>query len=631
MHISKFQLNNYKSYLSSPEIELSAGFNIIVGRNNAGKTALLDALRLNFQNNSKPHRSLETLPSPDTPIEPNSWAEVSIFISRDELLDIHNKSMKELSLPIPTSDEGMPFNRSKGAHDPDFQRGIYEWVLSHETFTLNFRVGNEGWTVPNSTSFGLYEAPTGKGVTRHYITHIVHPDGTTSISGPRNSVEAKSDFGFQLIPYFIQRIYSFRAERVVGRCEAGGSETLDPTARNLAEVLDNLQRNPPRFQRFNKLVQSVLPQILHITVQQAQAPDIQMREVVIWPVDPVTERLDLTVPLSESGTGIGQVLAILYVVFTSTFARTILIDEPQSFLHPGAARRLIEILRMEYPQHQYVLATHSPTVITASTPKTITLVKQLGPVSTFQSIDASKNEALRDYLAEIGASLSDVFGADNILWVEGPTEEICVPMILQKVAKLPLLGTAIIGVKHTGDLEGKQAKKVYEIYDKLSKASGLIPPAIGFIFDREGRSKKERDDIERMSGGLATFLPRRLYENYLLNPDAVAAVANSIEGFRGTPVTAEEIRKWFDTEGKNTKYGRSTETVEGGTPEPWIIYVHGAKLLNDLFSTLSEARVTYVKTEHSVKITEWLIENAPEELTEISELISDKLHNPLSE
>ncbi|HEV2883104.1 MAG TPA: AAA family ATPase [Pyrinomonadaceae bacterium] len=631
MHISKFQLNNYKSYLSSPEIELSTGFNVIVGRNNAGKTTLLDSLRLNFQNISKPHRSLETLPSPDTPIDPNSRAEVSISISRDELLDIHNKSMKELSLPIPTSDEGMPFSRSKGAHDPDFQRGIYEWVLSHETFTLNFRVGNEGWTVPNSTSFGLYEAPTGKGVARHYISHIVHPDGTTSISGPLNSNETKSDFGFQLIPYFIQRIYSFRAERVVGRCEAGGSEALDPTARNLAEVLDNLQRNPPRFQRFNKLVQSVLPQILHITVQQAQAPDIQTREVVIWPVDPVTERLDLTVPLSESGTGIGQVLAILYVVFTSTFARTILIDEPQSFLHPGAVRRLIEILRMEYPQHQYILATHSPTVITASTPKTITLVKQLGPVSTLQSIDASKNEALRDYLAEIGASLSDVFGADNILWVEGPTEEICFPMILQKVAKLPLLGTAIIGVKHTGDLEGKQAKKVYEIYDKLSKASGLIPPAIGFIFDREGRSKKEREDIERMSGGLATFLPRRLYENYLLNPDAIAAVANSIEGFRRTSVTAEEIRKWFDTEGKNTMYGRPTETVEGEPQEPWIIYVHGAKLLNDLFSTLSEARVTYVKTEHSVKITEWLIENAPQELTEVIELISDKLHNPLSE
>jgi energy-coupling factor transporter ATP-binding protein EcfA2 len=626
MYISKFQLNNYKSYLSSPEIELATGFNIIVGQNNAGKTALLDALRLNFRNNSKPHRSLPILPTPDTPINPNSWADVSIGISREELLDMHNKSIKELSLPVPSSDAGMPFNRSNGLHDPKYHHALYEWVFSHETFTISFRVDKEGWAVPNNTSFGLYEAPSGKGVTRHYITHIVNPDGTTSISGPRNSSETESDFGFKLIPYFIDRIYSFRAERIVGSCAAGMSETLDSNAQNLAEVLDNLQRNPFKFQRFNKLVQSILPQILHITVK---SPDVQTREVVIWPVETTTERIDLTIPLSESGTGVAQVLAILYVVFTSTFVRTILIDEPQSFLHPGAVRRLIEILKIEYPQHQYILATHSPTVITASSPATITLVKQSNAVSTFQTIDTSKNEELRDYLAEIGANLSDVFGADNILWVEGPTEEICFPMIIQKLARKPLLGTAIVGVKHTGDLEGKQAKKVYEIYDKLSKALGLIPPATGFIFDREGRTDKEMDDIQRMSGGLVTFLPRRLYENYLLNPNAVAAVINSIGGFSETQIKAEDIQNWFDNEGKSKKYGRPTETTPGESKESWIVYVHGAKLLIDLFNALSETRVTYIKTEHSIKLTEWLIENAPEDLKEVAELISDKTYKPL--
>jgi hypothetical protein len=35
--------------------------------------------------------------------------------------------------------------------------------------------------------------------------------------------------------------------------------------------------------------------------------------------------------------------------------------------------------------------------------------------------------------------------------------------------------------------------------------------------------------------------------------------------------------------------------------------------------------VTYVKTEHSVKITEWIIENVPEELEQIAEIIKDKL------
>jgi len=56
------------------------------------------------------------------------------------------------------------------------------------------------------------------------------------------------------------------------------------------------------------------------------------------------------VPLSESGTGVGQVLAILYVVFTSEYPRTIVIDEPQSFLHPGAVRKLFEARRVQVPE-----------------------------------------------------------------------------------------------------------------------------------------------------------------------------------------------------------------------------------------------------------------------------------------
>jgi recombinational DNA repair ATPase RecF len=39
MHISKFQITNYKSYRESGEIELKTGFNILTGQNSAGKTA----------------------------------------------------------------------------------------------------------------------------------------------------------------------------------------------------------------------------------------------------------------------------------------------------------------------------------------------------------------------------------------------------------------------------------------------------------------------------------------------------------------------------------------------------------------------------------------------------------------
>ena len=622
MHISKFKLHDYKSYLASSEIDLAAGFNIIVGQNNAGKTALLEALRLNFGGNAKPHRSLQTAPTADTLLEPNSSADVSVLISREELSDIHRNHLRRFGIPIPVSDEGLPFDRSKGIHDPDYHKSLSEWVFSHETLTLRFRVDNDGWSILGNTSFGLYDAPSGKRVTRHYTIHVIRPDGTISITGPGNDAEEQSDFGFQLIPYFMNRIYSFKAERVVGRCRAGLSEDLLPNSENLAEVLDNLQKNHVKFQRFIKRVQSVLPQIKHISVQ---SPSVETREVVIWPADPQTERIDLAIPLSESGTGVGQVLAILFVVFTSSFPRTILIDEPQSFLHPGAVRKLIELFKMDYPQHQYIMATHSPTVITAANPANIILVRQSNSASDLQRIDPTKTEELRAVLTELGARLSDVFGADNILWVEGQTEEICFPMIIQKVLRRHLMGTTVVGVRNTGDFEGRHARRIYEIYEKLSRAPALVPPAIGFIFDREGRSDKERADVDRMSGGLVAFLPRRLYENYLLNPHAIAAVMNEISGFRETPIRVEEIHAWFDGEGKSENYIKPYN--EATSKESWLIQVHGANLLSDLFSSLSEARVSYVKTEHSVKLTEWLIENAPEELEQIAEIIGNKLQS----
>src|SRR5260370_16965811 len=62
MYIAKFQIKNYKSFLSPQEISLTSGFNVVVGQNNAGKTALVEALSLRFD--SKYHLSMKTSPNP---------------------------------------------------------------------------------------------------------------------------------------------------------------------------------------------------------------------------------------------------------------------------------------------------------------------------------------------------------------------------------------------------------------------------------------------------------------------------------------------------------------------------------------------------------------------------------------
>ncbi len=409
-------------------------------------------------------------------------------------------------------------------------------------------------------------------------------------------------FAFKIGEILKERIYKFDAERPnVGESGMSTVSVLYPNAANLPDLLNQLQtNNPPRFHRYYELVSAVFPEIKQIIAPHIGGGRVR---ISIWNTAPQKEREDLAMSLLESGTGIGQVMAILYVVLTSQFPRTIIIDEPQSFLHPGAVRKLFDILKNEFAQHQYVITTHSPTALTAADPRKLILVRKELAESKVEIIDVKETNKIRFILSEVGARLSDVFGADNILWVEGPTEEICFPIILSKISQKQLLGTAIIGVLHTGDFEGSESERIFRIYEKLSRSKSILPPSIGFVFDREGRTEREIEDLERESRGDVHFLNRRMFENYLLNPSAIAEVTSSIEGFRGTPVTVEEIENWLREHKWNTEYFNSVPRQNDRAEQIWLEKVYGTKILENLFKTFSENRVIYRKVEHGLALT----------------------------
>jgi len=252
-------------------------------------------------------------------------------------------------------------------------------------------------------------------------------------------------------------------------------------------------------------------------------------------------------------------------------------------------------------------------------PQTLFLLQKVEAETMIEQLDSAAAQDQKLLLSEVGARLSDVFGADNILWVEGATEEQCFPLIIEKVLQKPLQGTKIIGVIQTGDFESRHSGLILQIYDRLSKGSGLIPPAIGFIFDREGRSQQVQENLIRQSRGKVVFLPRRMYENYLLNPHAIAAVASQIEGFRDPPVTPEEVRHWLQS-------NHSLHISEAErTANEWVRNVHGAKLLADIFKDFSEGRVEYDKVRYGVALTEWILEHAPADLAEVANMIDSRL------
>lgn len=189
------------------------------------------------------------------------------------------------------------------------------------------------------------------------------------------------------------------------------------------------------------------------------------------------------------------------------------------------------------------------------------------------------------------------------------------------------MGRAIVPVRNVGKLEGKRpsARTIWDIYSQLTQSNALVPPAIAFVFDKEQRTEKEQADLIQRSNGKLKFLSRRMYENYLLDPQALQAVLLTLPSFQNTALTAEEIQEWLERKGGTQAYLDKPIDRIDVTSKSWLENVHGAKILQDLFAEFSQNRVEYRKTLHSVQLTEWLIQHNPRSLDELKTLLASIL------
>jgi AAA ATPase domain len=614
MQISKFKLANYKIFRELEEISFPTGMIVIVGENNSGKTAFLDALSLSAS--SDPHLSESTKPVMDSAINPHSTVRVEFSIQADYI--------KNFLLRKSYEDSGFLHVLPTAAPITDHNQLIQD--ISYGTNIILI------------AEYSLGDAISQREVAFSFVeSSIIFPNSDGSCpSANIFSFHMSSDFSLgeklptssrhyirlenHLFQDFISKIYKFRAERFnTSTCEFGDSSVLRPDASNLPIVLNKLGENPALLDEFNTLVSLVLPQIKRVTVRPIGAS----LEVMVWNIEPKTKRADLAVPLAKCGTGVGQVLAILYVALTSSSdPRVIIIDEPQSFLHPGAAKRLIQALKL-FPQHQYFISTHSPDLITTADPSLILSLEydENERQSVPRIIDKNDKEELKSLLNQLGVKLSDVFGADAILWVEGPSEEACFPLILKELCgmtQVRLASVQVLSLTSTGDLEGKRAGTFVKIYEKISGKSSLLPNAIAFIRDMEGVPKEKLKELEEAG---ITFLPRAMYENYLISAGALTAFANAKQ-FRKLALTVEEVSKWLE-KAETEKVETKNKFQVRNYGESWSVSVDGTKLLDAFFTEFSDNRFEYSqhKVEYSLELTSWLIKKEPESLTEVKDLL----------
>lgn len=116
--------------------------------------------------------------------------------------------------------------------------------------------------------------------------------------------------------------------------------------------------------------------------------------------------------------GMKRILRILLQLSLTKDGDILLIDEPELHLHPGAVRRLRNVLINELPNIQIIIATHNPIFIDP----TFSDMVVLNYTNNNPMILDSKNIELA--LSELGSSGLDFLLYDGIIWVEGKSDEI---------------------------------------------------------------------------------------------------------------------------------------------------------------------------------------------------------------
>jgi putative AbiEii toxin of type IV toxin-antitoxin system len=225
-------------------------------------------------------------------------------------------------------------------------------------------------------------------------------------------------------------------------------------------------------------------------------------------------------------------LQILYYAYRTRSLETLILDEPEVYLHADLQRRLVRLL--EATGRQVVVATHSAEMITEAEPKLVTLVEKTKKYAR-RADDTAQLETLTKALGTaFNLRLARALRSNVALFVEGKDM-----VVLRRLAQVLEMNSIVTERGITViPLEGYSRSVQVAPFTWLCKE--LLPEAIKVfvVLDRDYRSDQIISSVEQefVTAGIVGHVWRRKeLESYLLTAEPIARLAGV------TPEVVEQI------------------------------------------------------------------------------------------
>jgi predicted ATP-dependent endonuclease of OLD family len=521
MILRSLEIKNYRS-LEHVELNRLSDFNVLIGRNNAGKSAVFGAL-LSLTESSK-GGGLEwesILTSRDT----GRTLELRLLFDlrpedRTNFIDvIANDLSEERRLALNSS----PFVRQV---EFSFQGSQQIGAIRSSSLRLLGEDGRWATVMGPATSNTNVKSTNIKGAAQtaklleHHVLDVAQTSNEIGNNIQHNFVkqfpqepnEPIKWLFWRLGRYLDQAFFFNQFRHSTALLEATQTDQLAQDGSNLAQVLHTLIGNDrPLFAEIERFIQTALPD-----VGVLQAPLIAKNTEVSFRANDG----GYLVRLHNMGGGIEQLLMVATVLLTTNDESTIFLEEPESHLHAGAQRFLLE--KLYEGNRQVFISTHSPTFINTPKPMSMYQIKKNNGRTSISQL--TNNDSLSEVLEDIGSRNSDVLLSDAVMFVEGPSDQKVLELWGDKLG-LSLEEHNVTAVSMGGGSDAVRGTRVRS--DVLEGISQKAPVPHLFILDRDERSQVEITKIREVLEGRVYLLQRRELENYLLEPRALLAAIRS--------------------------------------------------------------------------------------------------------